>query len=222
MNASEIAILIARGDLSAAEAVEAHIQRIKEVNPDLNAVVFPLFDQARAEAAEADARRQRGEPLGPLHGVPITIKDSYDVAGTPTVVGLETRVGHRAAADSPLVARLRQAGAIVLGKTNAPQVLLYNETDNAVYGRTNNPWSLDRAPGGSSGGEGAIVAAGGSAMGLGSDIGGSVREPAHSCGVHGLEAHHRAPVASRRGGQLALRRPGGRPGPARTPGPQRR
>lgn len=187
MNASEIAILIARGDLSAAEAVEAHIQRIKEVNPDLNAVVFPLFDQARAEAAEADARRQRGEPLGPLHGVPITIKDSYDVAGTPTVVGLETRVGHRAAADSPLVARLRQAGAIVLGKTNAPQVLLYNETDNAVYGRTNNPWSLDRAPGGSSGGEGAIVAAGGSAMGLGSDIGGSVREPAHSCGVHGLK-----------------------------------
>jgi fatty acid amide hydrolase len=183
LSASAIAARIRAGELSAQEAVEAHIQRIEAVNPQLNAVVVPLFEQARAEARAADAARARGESLGPLHGVPITIKDQFMVAGTPTTWGLPSQAGHRAEADGPLVGRLRQAGAIVLGKTNVPQLLYYAEADNPVYGRTNNPWNLQRAPGGSSGGEGAIIAAGGSTLGLGGDIGGSLRVPAHFCGL---------------------------------------
>lgn len=186
-SASEIAASIAAGTLTAGEAVETHIRRIEEVNGRLNAVVVPLFEEARAAARAADAARSRGEPLGPLHGVPITIKDSFDVAGTATTAGLAKRAGHRAAADGPLVARLRAAGAIVLGKTNVPQLLFYHESDNPLYGRTDNPWDAERTPGGSSGGEAAIVAAGGSALGLGSDIGGSIRLPAHFCGIHGLK-----------------------------------
>ncbi len=159
LGAEGIANRLASGDLSAREVVEEHIQRIEEVNPRLNAVVVPLFDQARNEAAAADAARSRGEPLGPLHGVPVTIKEQFLVAGTPTTVGLPGRVSHRAESDGPLVQRLRQSGAIVLGKTNVSQLLIYHESDNPVYGRTNNPWDPDRTPGGSSGGEAAIVAA---------------------------------------------------------------
>src|SRR6185369_15083434 len=105
---------------------------------------------------------------------------------TPTTMGLTHLTGHRAAADAVVVERLRNAGAILLGKTNASQLLMFNETDNPVYGRTNNPWNLNRAPGGSSGGEAAILAANGSGLGIGSDIGGSVRLPAHACGIHSL------------------------------------
>src|SRR5260221_4998322 len=177
LDASEIARRIRSGELTALDAVEAHIQRIEAVNPRLNAVVFPVFEQARVEARAADAAQARGEPLGPLHGVPITIKDQFAVAGTPTTWGLPKHANHRAEADGPLVRRLRQAGAIVLGKTNGPQLLYYAEADNPVYGRCNNPWGLDHAPGGSSGGEGAIVAAGGPAPGPGGGIGGSPRVP---------------------------------------------
>jgi fatty acid amide hydrolase len=187
LGAGELRDRIASGELSAAEVVEAHIRRIEAVNPRLNAVVVPLFDQARTQAQAADAARQRGEPLGPLHGVPVTIKEMFDVAGTPTTLGLTTRAAVKAAADAAPVARLRQAGAIVLGKTNVPQFGMMYESDNPVYGRTNNPWDLGRAPGGSSGGEAAIVAAGGSPLGLGSDGGGSIRHPCHSCGVHGFK-----------------------------------
>lgn len=186
LGAWDIAQRIKAGDLSAREVVEEHIRRIEDVNPRLNAVVVPLFDRALGEAAAADAACARGEPLGPLHGVPITIKEQFLVAGTPTTAGLPSRVGHRAMSDGPLVGRLREAGAIVLGKTNVSQLMIYHESDNPVYGRTNNPWSLERAPGGSSGGEAAIIAAGGSTLGLGSDFGGSIRVPAHFCGLHGL------------------------------------
>jgi fatty acid amide hydrolase len=179
--------LIARGELSAREVLEAHVRRIEAVNPRLNAVVVPLFDQARAAAKEADEARERGKPLGPLHGVPITIKEMLDVAGTPTTLGLATRAGTNAAADGPLVGRLRRAGAVILGKTNVPQLGMIYETDNPLYGRTNNPWNLDRVPGGSSGGEAAIIAAGGSPLGLGSDGGGSIRHPCHCCGIHGFK-----------------------------------
>jgi Asp-tRNA(Asn)/Glu-tRNA(Gln) amidotransferase A subunit family amidase len=119
MGAREIAARIASGDLSAREVVEQHIHRIEEVNPRLNAVVVPLFDRALREADTADAARSRGEPPGPLHGVPVTIKEQFLVSGTPTTVGLPARASHRAAGDGPLVRRLRQAGAIVVGKTNA-------------------------------------------------------------------------------------------------------
>lgn len=187
LSATEIARQIKTGITSACEVVEAHIRRIEEVNSHLNAVVFPLFSQARQEAEAADLAQRRGEKLGPLHGVPITIKEALLVEGTPTTFGLLNQRTHRATKDGPLVSRLRQAGAIILGKTNVSQLTIYIEADNPLYGRTNNPWDLARSPGGSSGGEAAIIAAGGSALGLGADFGGSIREPAHFCGIHGLK-----------------------------------
>lgn len=185
--ATELAALIARGDASSVEVVEAHIARIEEVNPKINAVVVACFDRARHEAKAADARRARGEPLGPLHGVPITIKECLDLAGTPSTFGMPSRRNDIAGANDRYVQRLIECGAIVIGKTNVPQALIYNESSNALYGRTNNPWAFDRTCGGSSGGEAAIIAAGGSPLGLGTDIGGSVRLPAHFCGIVGLK-----------------------------------
>lgn len=186
LSAGELAEAIARGEVSAAEAVEAHVARIEAVNPAINAVVLKTYDQARAEARVADeqrARRGGGASLGPLHGVPITIKESLDLAGTPSTFGVGRLANVLAPADDPYVARLRAAGAIILGKTNVAQLLMYIESDNPVYGRTNNPWNLDRAAGGSSGGQAAIIAAGGVPLGLGTDIGGSLRFPAAFCGV---------------------------------------
>jgi fatty acid amide hydrolase len=187
LSASEMARRIAAGDLTSRELVEAHIRRIEAVNSRLNAVVVPLFAQARVEAAAADEAQRRGEPLRPLHGVPITIKECFYVAGTPSTEGVGRFAKEIVADDGPLVRRLRSAGAIVLGKTNVPQLMLMHETDNPVYGRTNNPWNLDRSPGGSSGGEAAIIAAGGSPLGLANDLGGSIRFPAHSCGICGIK-----------------------------------
>lgn len=178
---------IASGALSSREAVEAHIRRIEAVNPRINALVVPLFERARTEADRADGARARGEALGALHGVPITIKESFDVEGTATTMGLSALVDKMAETDAPTVARLRAAGAIVLGKTNVPQMVMFNEADNPVYGRTNNPWNMERAPGGSSGGCAALIAAHGSPLSLGSDIGGSVRLPANACGIHSLK-----------------------------------
>jgi fatty acid amide hydrolase len=178
---------IAAGTISAREAVDAYIRTIEEVNPALNAMVVPLFDQARKDASAVDEKRRRGEPLGRLAGLPFTVKESFDVAGTPTTLGLPKYARHRAMHDAYPVSRLRQAGAILLGKTNVSQLLLANESANPVYGRTRNPWDTERSPGGSSGGEAALIAAGGSPLGLGSDIGGSVRLPAHSCGVHAIK-----------------------------------
>jgi fatty acid amide hydrolase len=186
-SASELARRIADGSITSADAVEAHIARIERVNPALNAVVVKRYDDARAEAREADRRRAAGEPLGALHGVPVTVKECLDFGGLPSTFGLAKRAGHAAEADDPYVARLRAAGAIVLGKTNVAQLLLAVESSNPVYGKTNNPWNLDRSPGGSSGGEGAIVAAGGSPLGIGTDIGGSVRIPAAFCGIAALK-----------------------------------
>lgn len=186
LSATEIASRIARGELSAVEVAEAHIARIEQVNPLINAVVANRYDAARTEAQAADERRTRGEPLGPLHGVPITVKESLDVTGLPSTFGLPSRANILAERDDPYVTRLRAAGAIILGKTNVPQMLFYSETDNPLYGRTNNPWNLDRTPGGSSGGEAAIIATGGSPLGLGTDWGGSIRTPASFCGLAGI------------------------------------
>jgi fatty acid amide hydrolase len=187
LSATELAALIARGDISSAEAVEAHIERIERVNPALNAVVVKRYEAALAEAREADDRRARGEALGPLHGVPITIKECLDLAGTPSTFGLPSRANTIAGQDDVYVARMREAGAIILGKTNVAQLLYFIESDNPLYGRTNNPWNLDRSSGGSSGGQAAIIAAGGSPIGLGTDLGGSIRVPATSCGIAGLK-----------------------------------
>lgn len=185
--AAALAEAIRTGAVSAAGAVEAHIARIEEVDPLLNAVVVRRFGAARAEAAAADAARQDGAASGPLLGVPITIKEQFLVKGTPTTFGLQRRRDHCAEWEGPLVTALRRAGAIVVGKTNVCQTLIYHESDNPLYGRTVNPWDALRTPGGSSGGEAAVVAAGGSAAGLGSDLGGSIRVPAHFCGIHGLK-----------------------------------
>ncbi|MCS7056934.1 MAG: amidase [Thermoflexales bacterium] len=185
--ASRLAALIAQGEVSSSEVVRAHIARIEAVNPKINAVVVKRFEHALREAAAADERRARREPLLPLHGVPITIKECLDLAGTPSTFGMPSRRADIAQADDLYVARLVACGAIVLGKTNVPQALIYNESSNALYGRTNNPWDVTRTAGGSSGGEAAIIAAGGSPLGLGTDIGGSLRLPAHFCGIASLK-----------------------------------
>lgn len=187
LSASDIATKIKAGELSAQEVTDAHIERIESVNDKLNAVVIPLFDQARTQAKQADQKQKRGEPLGPLHGVPVTIKEQFRVSGTQTTLGATNMIGNIYHNEGPLVTELRQAGAIILGKTNIIQTLAGMESDNRVYGRSNNPWDLDRSPGGSSGGEAAIIAAGGSALGLAGDYGGSTRVPAHMCGIHGLK-----------------------------------
>ncbi|MFQ3591556.1 MAG: amidase family protein, partial [Chloracidobacterium sp.] len=187
MSAGDLVRRLALGEVTAQAVVEAHIERIEAVNPQLNAVVVTCFEEARQAAAEADARRARGDAIGRLHGLPITIKESFDVANTPTTLGLVQRACSRAAQDAPLVTRLRQAGAIILGKTNLPQIAMANECENPLYGRTTHPLDARRTPGGSSGGEAAIIAAFGSPLGLGSDIGGSLRLPAHACGIASLK-----------------------------------
>jgi fatty acid amide hydrolase len=186
LSAVELAGLIAQGAITARAAVEAYIARIEQVNGALNAVVVKRYDEARTEADAIDQRRARGENLPALAGVPITVKECLDLAGTAATFGLPGRIATRADTDDPYVGRLRAAGAIVIAKTNVAQLLIYSESDNPVYGRTNNPWNLERSSGGSSGGEGAILGAGASALGLGTDIGGSVRIPAAFCGISSL------------------------------------
>ncbi|MHA2361020.1 MAG: amidase [Candidatus Thorarchaeota archaeon] len=187
LTASEIAQRIKERELSAQQVVEAHIQRIEAVDKKINAVIITRFDEARAEAKEADEAIREGKPLGPLHGVPITIKEQFDVEGLETNVGVPNQTGRIAERDGPLVSRLRKAGAIILGKTNVMMTLAGWESDNPVYGRTSSPWNLGRTPGGSSGGESAIIAARGSPLGLGGDLAGSIRVPAHFCGLFGLK-----------------------------------
>src|SRR5437773_7523723 len=185
--AATLVAKLARGEITASEAVEAHIARIERVNSRLNAVVVQRYDAARAEARAADERRARGEALPPLHGLPITIKECLDLEGTASTFGLSRLAANIATKDESHVARLRRVGAIVLGKTNAGQLLLMLETSNPVYGRTNNPWNPQRSSGGSSGGESAIIACGGSPLGVGTDLGGSCRVPAAFCGIAGFK-----------------------------------
>ena len=159
--------------VSSAEVVAAYLQRIDQVNPALNAVVQRADERARAEARAADDALARGETRGPLHGVPFTVKDIFDVAGVVSAAGIEERAAFVPERDAVVVARLRGAGAILIGKTNCPPWGAGVLTDNPVYGATSNPYDLGRSPSGSSGGEAAILAAGGSPLGLGSDSGGA-------------------------------------------------
>ena len=186
-SAKSIAQAIQDRDVSAVEVVQAHLDRIEEVNDRLNAVVRLCAERALEEARDADAALERGESRGPLHGVPMTLKDSLDTEGVVTTGGTLGRRTFVPDRDSTVAARLRGAGAILLGKTNTPEITFAGETDNLVYGRTNNPYGLDRTPGGSSGGAGAIVAAGGSPFDIGSDTGGSIRGPAHFNGIAGIK-----------------------------------
>lgn len=186
-SASSLARRIRSRKLSSAEAVCAHIEAIRRLNPALNAVVEDRFELAMREAAAADERvaREPAEALPPLLGVPCTIKEAFALEGMPNTSGLVSRKGLRAAHDATAVARLRRAGAIPMGVTNVSELCMYMESDNRVYGRTNNPYDLARIAGGSSGGEGAIIGAGASPFGLGSDIGGSIRMPSFFNGVFG-------------------------------------
>ena len=173
--------------LSPVEIVNAHLKRIEAMRPKLNAFVHIDADGARAQARGAEDAVLRAAALGPLHGVPITIKSCIDVAGWPCPAGSLLRKDYVAPSDAPLVARLREAGAILLGNTNTPEFLMAYETDNLVSDKTSNPWDLSRSAGGSSGGEAAAIASGCSAGGVGSDGGGSIRVPAHFCGICGLK-----------------------------------
>jgi len=209
-----MASLVRGGEVSPVELVEAHLAQIERLNPKLNAFVVVLADEARRQAHEAEAALRRGDRVGPLHGIPVTVKDSFDVAGQPTLCGSKLRLGHRAARDATSVARLRSAGAIVIGKTNCPEFLGNYETDNYTTGRSNNPWDLDRTPGGSSGGESAAISSFCSAGGIGSDGGGSVRIPAHCCGISALKptpgrisAAGHFPVIAHPGGLLGVAGP---------------
>jgi amidase len=186
-SAGELASAIRAKQLSSRAIVEAHLEQIAKVNPKLNAIVQLTADSARKEADEADAALSRGDVKGPLHGVPITIKDTLETKGVICTGGTRGRANYVPDADATAVARLRAAGGIILGKTNVPELAGAIESDNLVYGRTNNPYDLARTPGGSSGGESAIVAACGSPLGLGTDAGGSIRIPAHFCGLAAIK-----------------------------------
>jgi fatty acid amide hydrolase len=205
--------MLARGEVSARDVLRAYLDRIDEVDARVRAFTVVLRDQAMADAAAADERRARGQARGPLDGVPVTLKECFDVGGHDTTLGLPSWVGRRASQDSAMVTLLREAGAVVLGRTNLSQTMLYAEARNPVFGQTSNPWSLAHSPGGSSGGEGAAIAAGMSPLGVGTDIGGSIRTPAHFCGVAGLKPTlDRLPMRGFRtvnAGQEAVRAMGG-------------
>jgi amidase len=197
MGAVEIARRIRSRELSSREAVEAHLRRIEAVNPKLNAVTQLFGEEAVAAAEAADRALKAGQAVGPLCGVPITVKEDVAVGGSATTRGLVARRNAIATRDAPYIAELRAAGAIPVGRTNMPEFGMRWHTDNALHGATRNPWAADLTPGGSSGGEAAALAAGMTPLGLGSDGAGSLRWPAQCCGVAALKpSHGRVPVVS--------------------------
>jgi amidase len=210
----ELGERILRRDMSATVVVDAFVERIEAVDGDVNAVVVRAFDRARTEAVAADRRAEDGTSLGPFDGVPFTVKDVIETQGVTTVAGLPERRTTVPAADAVVVARLRAAGAILLGKTNTPPRGAGGVTENPVFGRTDNPYDLDRWVAGSSGGEAAAQAYGASAFGIGSDSGGSLRVPAHACGVTTLR-----PTSGRVPNTGALEHPGGLSDPRTQIGP---
>lgn len=190
LDATDLAARIRTREVSPLEVVQAHLDRIDEINPGLNAVVTVIAEQALDAAKTAQEAVLGGEPLGPLHGVPFTIKDSLDSAGVRTMRGSHLFASHVPDRDATSVARFKAAGAIPIGKTNLPEFSYWTESDNLVSGRSLNPWDPERTPGGSSGGESAAIAAGLSPIGLGSDVAISMRGPAHYTGIVALKATH--------------------------------
>lgn len=188
LDATETARLIREGSLTSVEATHRYIAHLQNMNLQVNCLSGERFEESRRDAAAADELVRAGQPTGRLHGVPISVKDCFHIAGMATTAGLPYRKGMIEAVDADVVAMLRREGAIILGKTNTPVLCFCQETDNKLHGRTNNPWNLDRTVGGSSGGEGALIAAGGAAIGIGADIGGSIRFPSHCNGVVGFKS----------------------------------
>ena len=184
-SASAQATALRKGQVGSVELLKAYLERVDRFNPALNALVVDDRKAALARARAADRARVKGEVWGPLHGLPMTVKESFDLEGQPTTWGHLPRKDHAAASDALAVQRLKAAGAVIFGKSNVPLNLADFQSYNAVYGTSNNPWDLTRGPGGSSGGSAAMVAAGLSALEYGSDIGGSIRNPAAYCGVYG-------------------------------------
>jgi len=184
--AKKIAHLIKQKKISAVEVAQIHLQLIGKVNPKINAIMQVDEQRILNDAASADALLSSGKPCGPLHGVPISVKDNFLTKNIITTAGSRAYEHNLPTEDATVVKRLREAGAIILGKTNLPDFAMCWDTDSTAYGRTNNPYDLNRSAGGSSGGEAAIIASGGSALGIASDGGGSIRLPAHYCGIAGF------------------------------------
>lgn len=186
-SATALAALIECGDVSSREVIDAHLERIASVNAHVNAVVEVLADSARKEADEADRLQKQGAPLGPLHGVPFSIKTNIDVKDGATTEGCVALKDLVAPSDAPIVEKMRGAGAVALARTNMPDLGLRINTESSLYGAAHNPWDLTRTVGGSSGGEAAAIATGMSPLGLGNDIGGSLRNPAYCCGIASIK-----------------------------------
>lgn len=189
MDATSLAASIRHNERSSTDVVKTFIDHQRQANPHINAVVEARYEAAMAEARQKDEGHGNTEQ-GPLYGVPISVKESFHVAGMKTTGGLMHRRHLIAREDAEAVRRLKNAGAIILGKTNTPMLCFCQETDNKLYGRTNNPWDVTRTSGGSSGGEGALLGSGEAAAGVGSDIGGSIRFPSHFNGVIGFKPGH--------------------------------
>lgn len=187
LTATRMAELLARREASSVDLARACLDRIDARNGALRAFTAVFRDQALEAARLADERRARGEVRSPIDGLPVSVKESLDFEGLAATMGVESRKGHRATSDAALVRQLREAGAVILGRTNVSQYLIYHESRNPIFGQTANPWDSGRTPGGSSGGEGAAIASGMSPLGIGTDIGGSIRVPAHFCGIVGLK-----------------------------------
>ncbi|HMJ40481.1 MAG TPA: amidase, partial [Verrucomicrobiae bacterium] len=185
--ASWLARAIRTKKVSSLEVVRAHLEHIHTVNPRLNAVVFATAESALKQARAADRKNTRKNVPGPLHGVPFTAKDIFDTAGLPTTAGLRMLRSNIPDRDATVIARMREAGAILIGKTNCPPGGTGGDSWNPLHGGTRNPYDIARSPGASSSGEAAIIAAGGSPLGIGSDSGGSIRMPAHYCGIAALK-----------------------------------
>ncbi|HEX5513724.1 MAG TPA: amidase family protein, partial [Gammaproteobacteria bacterium] len=186
-SASTLARMIRDRESSSAALLEHFLARMERFNPALNAIVVTDLDTARRRAREADAALAAGQLWGPLHGVPMTIKETFEVAGMPTTAGARELRDYRSTTNATAVQRLLDAGAVVFGKTNVPLYAGDLQSYNEIYGSTSNPWDLSRTPGGSSGGAAAALAAGLTPLELGSDIGGSIRTPSHFCGIVGLK-----------------------------------
>jgi amidase len=190
MGASDLARAIRQGQVSSRQVLEAHLERIADINPQVNAITRVLMDEARAAADDADLALRRGRAPGALHGVPFTVKVNVDVDGSATDDGMPVFAETLPASDAPVVARLRAAGAIPIARTNMPDLGLRWHTASSLHGATINPWNRDLTPGGSSGGESVAVATGMSPLGIGNDIGGSVRWPSQCCGTSALRPTH--------------------------------
>jgi len=187
LSATTLSSMLGRGEVSASEVLGAHLGRIEQVDKRIHAFTEVLRERAKAAADASDARRRRGESRGPLDGIPVSMKECFDVEGRPTTLGIPSWRSRIAERDAAMITLLRNAGAIVFGRTNLSQTMLYIEARNPLFGQTVNPWSADHTPGGSSGGEAAAIASGMSPLGVGTDIGGSIRTPCHFSGICGIK-----------------------------------